>query len=166
MVYLSPLKRSLGVSFFSFAFQRLGIRTCCCAQGDSLQDICRTPDATIDEELEPIVREGDATLLLKLPDNLDENFDSRTRKVQLPPTMIREDDTREVLIICFQGVFPCLHALEDEWDFFDDQKACKSLWRKSTRMESPITFRDALEPWNVYPFQAWVDKSLDLVVVS
>jgi hypothetical protein len=67
--------------------------------------------------LEPIVREGDATLLLKLLDNLDEDFDSRARKVQLPPTMIREDDSREVLIICFQGVLPCLHAFEDEWDF-------------------------------------------------
>ena len=33
-------------------------------------------------------------------------------------------------------------------------------------MESIVTFRDALEPWNICPFQAWVDKSLSTVVVS
>jgi hypothetical protein len=32
-------------------------------QGNGLQDICRTPDTTVDEELEPIIREGDAALL-------------------------------------------------------------------------------------------------------
>lgn len=117
MVYLSPLKQILGLSNFLACIPRLEIRTCCCTQGNSLQDICRTPGATIDEELETIVREADATLLLELLDNLDENFDSRTRKVQLSPTVIREDDTCEVLIICFQGVLPCLHAFEDEWDF-------------------------------------------------
>ena len=36
---------------------------------------------------------------------------------------------------------------------------------KSARKELPITFRDALEPWNICPFQTWVNKSLDLVVV-
>ena len=162
MAYLSPLKRSLGCPIFSLAFHGLEMRTCCCTQGNSLQYICRTPDATIDEELEPIVREGDAALLLKLLDNLDENFDSRTRKVQLPPTMIREDDTREVLIICFQGVLPCLHAFEDEWDF----RRLSEVEQIIMAMESPVTFRDALEPWNICPFQAWVDKSLGLVVVS
>jgi len=49
---------------------------------------------------------------------------------------------------------------------FDDQKSSESLRRSQTRKESPITFRDALEPWNICPFQAWVDKSLGLVVVS
>jgi hypothetical protein len=37
---------------------------------------------------------------------------------------------------------------------------------ESTRSESPITFRDALEPWNICPFQAWVDESLGSAVVS
>ena len=82
-------------------FHRLEIRTCSCTQGNGLQDICRTPDTTVDEELEPIIREGDATLLLELLDNLDENLNSRARKVQLPPAVIREDDTGEVLIIRF-----------------------------------------------------------------
>jgi hypothetical protein len=49
---------------------------------------------------------------------------------------------------------------------FDDQKAEQINMAKSTRKEPPITLRDALEPWNISPFQAWVDKSLGLVVVS
>jgi hypothetical protein len=49
---------------------------------------------------------------------------------------------------------------------FDDQKVVKIIMAKSTRKESPITFRDALEPWNIRPLQAWIDKSLGLVVVS
>lgn len=92
-------------------------RTCSCTQGNGLQDIRRTPDATIDEELEPIVRKGNPTLLLELLDDLDENLDSRARKVQLTPTVIREDDTGKVLVVRFQSVLPCLHAFEDEWNF-------------------------------------------------
>lgn len=92
-------------------------RTCGCTQGNGLQDVRRAPDATVDEELEPIVRECDATLLLELLDDLDENLDSRARKVQLTPTVIREDDAGKVLVVCLKGVLPCLHAFEDEWDF-------------------------------------------------
>ncbi len=105
------------MSIFHACIPRPEIRTCCCAQGNGFQDICSTSDATIDEELEPIVRKGDATLLLELLDNLDDNLDSGARKVQLTPTVIRKDDTRKVLIIRFQGVLPCLHAFEDEWDY-------------------------------------------------
>lgn len=43
----------------------------------------------------------------------------------------------------------------------------KSLWRASqTRKEYPVTFRDALEPGDICPFQARVNESLSLVVVS
>ena len=37
---------------------------------------------------------------------------------------------------------------------------------ESTRRESSITFRDALEPWNICPFQAWVNESLGSAVVN
>jgi hypothetical protein len=55
-----------------------------------------------------------------------------------------------------------LHAFEDEWDFRRVLEVEQIILAK----ESPITFRDALEPWNICPFQTWVDKFLGLVVVS
>ena len=97
----------------------LEIRTRSGTQSNGLQDICRTSDAPIDKELEAIIGEGDAALLLELLDNLDENLDSGPRKVELTTAMIRQDDSCEVLVIRFQSVLPCLHALEDERNFDD-----------------------------------------------
>jgi hypothetical protein len=81
--------------------------------------------------LESIVGEGDAALLLELLDNLNEDLDSGTRKVELTPTMVRQDDSYEVLVIRFQGVLPCLHAFKDEWNF-DDGKTI-NLYPRSWR---------------------------------
>jgi len=59
-----------------------------------------------------------------------------------------------------------LHALEDEWDFDEsDLEVEQIIMAKSMRKKSSVTFRDALEPWNICPFQAWVDKPLCLVLV-
>jgi hypothetical protein len=137
----------------------LEIRTCGGPQSNGLQDICRTPDAPINEELEPMIGEGDATFVLEFLDNLDENLDSGPRKIELTSSMVRQDNTCKVLIIRFQGVLPCLHALEDEWNFYVWYSI--KLHLRSGR-GGDITLRNALEPWNIGPFQARVDESLEL----
>jgi len=59
------------------------------------------PDTPINKELEPIVGEGDAMLLLKLLNNCNEDLNSGTHKVKLMPTMVQQNNSYEVSVICF-----------------------------------------------------------------
>ena len=78
--------------------------TCSGTERHRLEDIGRAPHTTIDKQLEFGVGEGDAALLFEFLHDFHQHFETRTREVELPSTMVRQDHSREALIICFQGV--------------------------------------------------------------
>jgi hypothetical protein len=67
-------------------------------QRNRLDHIRRPPHTSIHKQLEALVRERDATLLLELGHDFDEDFDPGACEVELSTAVIGEDDAGEVVV--------------------------------------------------------------------
>ena len=77
---------------------------CSGTQSNSLDHVRCPPHATIDEQLELLVRKTQSPSRLQLPRHLDEDLDARPSKVELATTVVRKHNSGQPSIIGFQGI--------------------------------------------------------------
>ena len=129
------------------------------AERDRLEHVVGAAHAAVDEELEALIREGQPTLAPELAHDLDEHLEAGARELKLAPAVVREHDAGEARVVREQRVLPALHALEDE-RHCAGAAAGSDRWLgrgKGVKGER-LTLRNALEPGDVLPVEAWVDK--------
>lgn len=78
--------------------------TCGRPERDGLEDVVRTADTSVNEQLELLVRELEPALLSELARDLREHLNTRTREVELPPAVVGEHDAGKTRIVGLECV--------------------------------------------------------------
>lgn len=123
-----------------------------CSERNGLQDVTCAADTSVDEYGE--VGVWPWALGLQRSDNIDEVLEARTTGVELPTTVVTEDDTLAPGFVGQDGVFGGRHTLEDDVHWAEMRFGTNRI------KVGTLTVGYAPEPWNILPGQAGVDERL------